>query len=98
MIDLKIGDVIRHLKRGSSYEVLGHGVENAIDLLDGRMVKRHLTNGIILPVMQQVTSHLHAGSVGVIYYRALVSKPGEPWLFMRPVSEFTSDRFEKVPQ
>lgn len=98
MTDLKIGDIIRHLKRGSSYEVLGYGVENAIDLLDDRTVKRHLSNGIILPVMQQVTSRLHAGGVGVIYYRALVSKPGEPWLFMRPVSEFTPDRFEKVSQ
>ena len=97
-LDLKAGDIIRHLKRGSVYEVVGHSVWHAYDLRDNKDITRYLARdqGLAMQVRMQESGRLPNAPVGVIYYRALVSKPGEPWLFMRPLVEFTTDRFEKV--
>ena len=95
-LDLKIGDTIRHLKRGSEYEVLGFEQRNSMDVRDGKAIKMRLCHDSAVPALMQNSTPLHAGVALMVVYRALVSKPGEPWLFMRPVSEFTTDRFTKV--
>ena len=116
MIDLKIGDIIRHLKRGSSYEVLGIWDDTPWDWTDGADFYLngflapdgesawHLNSvpsgeqGFALKVRLQVGDKPVQPFVNIVLYRALESKRGEPWLFARPLPEFTPDRFEKVSQ
>ena len=96
-LKLQVGSIIRHLKRGSIYEVMGYAHDNAMDIKDGRTVTRFIKGyDVALPVAQQRSGKLHPGLCLTVYYRALVSSPGEPWLFQRPINEFTPDRFELV--
>ena len=99
MINVQEGGIIRHLKRGSEYEVVGFDVEDVLDMIDGRAVERYFGGGDVrFKVHQQVSAARSKGRFIVVYYRALVSKPGEPWMFMRPLNEFTTDRFEEVAE
>ena len=107
---MTVGDIIRHNKRGSEYEVVGKIHELVLNLVDGQELLLSTTDGgdwslrernypyeIRLPVRYQTSLPRESAWVDVVLYRALVSKKGEPWLFARPLSEFTEDRFTKVP-
>ena len=107
-LTLNIGDIIRHNKRGSEYEVVGITLHRPYE--DNR--KLYLTLGILAndEPSWDISPYDHPGAdfrfivhfqkssdappvVDIVIYRALEPKRGEPWLFARPAHEFTEDRF-----
>lgn len=98
ILRLEPGDIIQHLKRGSEYEVMGYCPQHPFDLVDGRRYNVRIDNfGCKMPALiQRSTKGKLPVPCMTILYRALEPKKGEPWLFIRPVSEFTTDRFTKV--
>lgn len=98
LITLREGLLIQHIKRGTAYELLGKDWVSPDSMTDDRTVKLWVSNSNLrLPVLQQVTAPTRAGWFWAWYYRALASHPGQPWLFMRPLTEFTEDRFRVLP-
>lgn len=97
ILRLEPGDIIRHLKRGSEYEVMGYGPQHPCDLVDGRRYNLRIDSyGCKIPALiQRSTKTGLPMPCMTILYRALEPKKGDPWLFIRPVSEFTTDRFER---
>ena len=99
VLNLNPGDLIRHIKRGSIYEVMGFNPEHPADLIDNRLrpvwIKRW--DGKIMAMVQRNTRDLPDPCMTILY-RSVEPKIGDPWMFIRPVSEFTSDRFERVAQ
>ena len=109
---LNIGDVIRHNKRGSEYEVMGIWEDTPWDWNDGQdyylsgwdvgetfwhlCSEQRGDEAFSLKVRLQISTPSVQPFVKVIIYRALEPKRGEPWLFARPLHEFTEDRFTKV--
>lgn len=94
-LNLNPGDIIRHIKRGSLYEVLGFCPQNPMDLRDNktRPVWIKFYDARLTALVQRNTSKLPTPTMTVLY-RAVEPKRGDPWLFIRPISEFTTDRFE----
>ena len=109
-MSLNIGDIIRHNKRGSEYEVIGEIHELVLELSDGQelflsatdvggwgLMERNYSYEVRLPIIYQTSLPRESSWADIVIYRALEPKKGEPWLFARPLHEFTEDRFTKVP-
>ena len=96
ILRLNPGDLIRHIKRGSVYEVMGYNHAHPDALIDNRSLPVWIKwwDGKIMAMVQRNTRNLPNPCMTILY-RAVEPKIGDPWMFIRPVSEFTSDRFEK---
>lgn len=95
---LEPGDHVRHIKRGSIYEIMGSQVMHPYDVRDGAAFNLFVKfTDIRLPVLMQVSDRIKGDSlVHMLVYRTVEPKAGDPWLFMRPIPEFNSGRFWKV--